>query len=108
MRWFWDHYADPADRRHPRAAPLLADNLAGLPPTLVVTCEFDPLRDEGKAYAEALASAGVKVQHLHCRGQIHTSITATGAIFSSAAARTAMAEALQQFFTERVRNKVVN
>ena len=99
MRWFWDHYADPEDRRHHRASPLLADNLAGLPPALVVTGEFDPLRDEGKAYAEALAATGVKVQHLHCRGQVHTSITASGAIISSAAARAAMAQALQQFFS---------
>ena len=50
MQWFWDHYADPADRGDPRAAPLRG-NLAGLPPACIVTADFDPLRDEGVAYA---------------------------------------------------------
>ena len=98
MRWFWDHYAEPADRKHPMASPLLADNLANLPPALVVTCEFDPLRDEGKAYAEALADAGGSVRHLHCRGQIHTSI-GVEAITSGAEARAEMAASLRQFFS---------
>jgi len=99
MHWFWDHYADPADRKHPRASPLLADDLSGLPPTMVVTCEFDPLRDEGKAYAEALAATGVTVRHLNCRGQIHTSITAA-AIVSGAEARAEMANSLRRFFAD--------
>ena len=108
MRWFWDHYAAPADRQHCRASPLLADNLAGLPPAFLVTCEFDPLRDEGKAYAEALASAGTSVLHIHCPGQIHTSITAAGAIMSGAEARVEMGVALRQFFTESLSQETVN
>ena len=44
MKWFWDHYADPSDRSNPKAAPLRGD-LAGLPPAVVVTADFDPLRD---------------------------------------------------------------
>jgi len=97
MRWFWDHYADPSDRADPKASPLRATSLADLPPALIVTCEFDPLRDEGAAYADALAAAGVQVRHLPCRGQIHTSLTAVDAILSGAAARAEMGEALRQF-----------
>jgi cation diffusion facilitator CzcD-associated flavoprotein CzcO/acetyl esterase/lipase len=97
MRWFWDHYADPADRRDPRAAPLYAANLSNLPPALVVTCEFDPLRDEGAAYAAALQAAGVSVRHLACRGQIHTSLMAVDVIVSGMSARREMAEAIRQF-----------
>jgi cation diffusion facilitator CzcD-associated flavoprotein CzcO/acetyl esterase/lipase len=83
MSWFWDHYADPADRTDPRAAPLRNPDLSGLPPALVVTCEFDPLRDEGEAYAEALEAAGVPTRHLAGRGQMHTSITAVDMIISA-------------------------
>jgi acetyl esterase/lipase len=97
MQWFWNHYADPADRHDPRAAPIAAKDLSNLPPALVVTCEFDPLRDEGVAYAEALAAAGVSVRHLSCRGQIHTSLTAVDLIASSAAARREIGLALRQF-----------
>jgi acetyl esterase/lipase len=98
MRWFWDHYADPADREHPKASPLRAHDLSGLPPAFVVTCEFDPLRDEGVAYADALAAAGVPVRHLSARGHVHTSLTAVDVVRSSVGARAQMATALTQFF----------
>jgi acetyl esterase/lipase len=90
MRWFWDHYADPALRSDPMASPLRADDLANLPPAMVVTCEFDPLRDEGIAYAEAMEAAGVLVRQLQCRGHIHTSMTAVGMVISSTSARAEM------------------
>jgi len=102
MRWFWDHYADPAERRQPTASPLCARTLAGLPPALVVTCEFDPLRDDGAAYAAALAAAGVNARHLPCRGQIHTSVPAVDVILSAAGARAEIGAALRRFLGESV------
>jgi cation diffusion facilitator CzcD-associated flavoprotein CzcO/acetyl esterase/lipase len=102
MSWFWDHYADPADRADPKAAPLRGD-LAQLPPAFIVTAEFDPLRDEGVAYAEAVAGAGVPVRHLSARGHIHTSVTMVDVVLSGASVRAEMGRALQGFFTASVR-----
>ncbi|MCA9109462.1 MAG: alpha/beta hydrolase, partial [Planctomycetaceae bacterium] len=72
MRWFWQQYlADESDGNHPLASPLRASDLSGLPATLMVTVEADPLRDEGLAYADALAAAGVHVDQIHCLGMVH-------------------------------------
>jgi cation diffusion facilitator CzcD-associated flavoprotein CzcO/acetyl esterase/lipase len=103
MRWCWDHYAGPADRQHSKASPLRARDLSGLPPALVVTCEFDPLRDEGAAYAEAMAAAGVEARHLACRGQIHISLPAVDVILSAAGAREEVGAALRRFLGASVR-----
>ena len=97
MEWFWGHYADDDQRSDPAASPLLADDLSGLPPAAVFTSEFDPLRDEGAAYADALAAAGVPTQHHPCRGHLHTSLTAVDVIISGAPIRAAMAEEIQKF-----------
>jgi acetyl esterase/lipase len=77
---------------------LRAEDLSNLPPALVVTAEFDPLRDEGVAYAEAMASAGVPVRHLPARGHTHTSLTMVDVILSGAGVRAEIGEALHQFF----------
>jgi acetyl esterase/lipase len=96
MDWFWDMYCPPGDRTDPRASPLRG-KLSGLPQAFVVTCEFDPLRDEGIAYAQALAAAGVPVEQLNARGQIHTSFTMVDVVISGVAGRVQMAEALRRF-----------
>ena len=97
MNWFWDHYAVPADRTDPRASPLLAGDLSGLPPAAIFTAEFDPLRDEGTAYADALAAAGVEVSHHRGRGQLHTTLLAVDMIASSESTRAQIADAVRCF-----------
>jgi cation diffusion facilitator CzcD-associated flavoprotein CzcO/acetyl esterase/lipase len=96
MFWFWDIYCSPADRTDPRASPLRG-KLAGLPPAFVVTCEFDPLRDEGVAYAEALAAADVPVEQLQARGHFHSSFVMVDVVITGASGRARMAEALRRF-----------
>ena len=62
-----------------------------------MTCEFDPLRDEGVAYAEALGAAGVPVEQLKARGHIHTSFTMVDVVITGASGRARMAEVLRRF-----------
>jgi acetyl esterase len=71
MKWFYSHYLPAEHARHIDASPLLATNLAGLSPAYIVTAEFDPLRDEGRAYAARLIEAGNDVTYREMKGAIH-------------------------------------
>jgi acetyl esterase len=71
MQRYWNLYLDGSDGLQPDASPLRADDLAGLPPTFVLTSEFDVLRDEGEALAGELRDAGVDVTHRRYDGTIH-------------------------------------
>jgi acetyl esterase len=76
IAWFRGHYVeDPAQWTDWRASPLLAPDLSGLPPALVLTAGFDPLRDEGLQYANALSAAGNRDQVICFERQIHGFIT---------------------------------
>jgi acetyl esterase len=81
MNWFFDQYlTKPEDWDDPLASPLLAADFSGLPPALVMTAGFDPLRDEGMEYADRLSAAGVPVEYLCYRNQIHGFVSMAGAI----------------------------
>lgn len=83
IRWFVGHYAPAqAMRFDPRCSPILGD-LAGQPPAIVLTAEFDPLLDEGKDYADALAKAGVPVEYTRFDGQVHTFFAQVGFLDAS-------------------------
>ncbi|MGW4398266.1 alpha/beta hydrolase [Amycolatopsis nivea] len=80
LQWFGAQYiTGPDDVADPRLA-LDRNDLSGLPPTLIVTTEYDTLRDEGKAFAEALRTAGVEAEHRRIEGLVHAAYWATAAI----------------------------
>ena len=81
MLWYWDQYLpDEAKRVTPDASPLRAPDLSGLAPALVISCRLDPLASEDAAYAEALSSAGVRVEHVHEPDMIHGYIRMNGVV----------------------------
>jgi cation diffusion facilitator CzcD-associated flavoprotein CzcO/acetyl esterase/lipase len=96
MFWFWDLYCSPADRTDPRVSPIRG-KLEGLPPAFIVTSEFDPLRDEGVAYAEGLTKAGVPVEQLKAQGHFHSSFVMVDVVITGVPGRVKMAEALRRF-----------
>jgi acetyl esterase len=81
MVWFWNHYLNgAADAANPDACPLRAASLAGLPPALVITAEFDPLRDEGEMYSARLRGSGVAAELARYDGMIHGFFSMAGVL----------------------------
>jgi acetyl esterase len=96
MEWFEDHYLPPGvDRSDPRVALLEASDLSGLPPAYVATAGFDPLRDEGEAYAQRLREAGVPVALRRHPGLVHTFANLTAICPTARAAMLEAAGALR-------------
>ncbi|KOV60606.1 hypothetical protein ADK64_29935 [Streptomyces sp. MMG1121] len=88
LRWYWDGYLSrPGAWADPYAAPLADADLSGLPPAHLVTAGFDPLRDDGLAYADALTAAGVPVTAHHYAGMFHGFLSLADALPEAAAAR---------------------
>ncbi|MFC0530779.1 alpha/beta hydrolase [Phytohabitans kaempferiae] len=95
--WYWGHYlADPADGADPLASPLRAADLGDLPPALVITAEYDPLRDEGERYAERLRAAGVPVELARYDGMTHGFFTMTGTLDAAREATARVADYLRK------------
>jgi acetyl esterase len=94
------YLARPEDARHPYASPLLAGDLSGLPPALVMTAEFDPLRDEGEAYARRLVAAGVPTTLRRWPGHIHGSMGFTKLLASAREYRDQIVASLRQAYAE--------
>lgn len=96
---FLDQYLGPGgDRRDPRVSPLLAASHASLPPAFIMSAEYDRLRGDAAAYAEALRAAGVPVQHTRLAGHVHMSFALTRLLPSSAAYERAAIAALAAAF----------
>ncbi|BCJ85462.1 alpha/beta hydrolase [Effusibacillus dendaii] len=99
MTWFRDHYLqNEQDSRNPLAAPLLTEDLGGLPSALVITAEFDPLCDEGEAYAKRLKNAGVPVEYTRYNGMIHGFISMANRLDQGKKALQQAAEYLKSVF----------
>ena len=104
MKWFWSHYlSDPAEGLHPHAAPLRASVLSGLPSALVITAEYDPLRDEGELYAEKLRAAGVPVALTRYDGVNHGFMFWVGVVDKAGAAMDQSCRWLRQVFASPIR-----
>ena len=98
MQWFWDHYTGGQQVNNPHASPMSAPDLSGLPAACVITAEYDPLRDEGEAYGEALQAAGVTTNTVRFDGMIHGFIAMTDMLEGSRKAMDLAAAELKQVF----------
>jgi acetyl esterase len=100
VAWYWSHYlAEEKDGLDPLASPLRAESLAGLPPALVLTAEYDPLRDEGEAYAHRLAAEGVPAELIRYDGMAHGFFTMVGTLDAARDALDTAADRLRTWFS---------
>lgn len=100
MLWFTQHYLHNDDEKlNPLASPLLASDLSNLPPALVITAEFDPLRDEGEIYADRLKAAGVPITVTRYNGMIHLFLSMAGVVDQGKEAFAQIARELRKAFS---------
>jgi acetyl esterase len=101
MQWFWAHYLnDESESAYPHACPLRARDLSGLPPALVITAEYDPLRDEGEFYAENLRTAGVPTALTRYDGVNHGFMFWVGVVDKAGMAMSEACEWLRGVFAD--------
>ncbi len=102
MAWFLDHYLDPgSDPADPQLSPLRASDLAGLAPAVVATAGFDPLIDQGEAYARALKAAGVPTQYRSYDSLTHAFTAFTGVVPAADSACREIAALVRRGYEER-------
>jgi acetyl esterase len=105
MAWFYGHYlsGDDGSPDDPRVSPLLEDDarLASAPSAIVITAEYDPLRDDGEAYATRLAEAGVATSHIRFDGQVHGFFSMFGFLDDCRTAQAMVAEAVHSAFMKQ-------
>ncbi|TFD62186.1 alpha/beta hydrolase [Cryobacterium suzukii] len=100
MKWFWELYlASAADALNPLASPLLAQDVSGLPSATIITAEFDPLRDEGAAYAQRLRDVGSDAELVEYAGTIHGFFWMAGHLSQAKTIVGVIADALNRRFT---------
>ncbi|MGQ0840041.1 alpha/beta hydrolase [Actinokineospora sp.] len=103
VAWYWDNYlACPEDGANPLASPLRAGSHSGLPPALVITAEYDPLRDEGEQYARKLVEAGVPVTVTQYEGMVHGFFAMTRTLAAGKRAMTQAADLLRAALNGRL------
>jgi acetyl esterase len=103
IAWFLEQYLpDPRLATDPRVSPLFAGDLTGLPPALVVTAGFDPLRDEGRCYAERMRQSGVQVEYVCSEGSLHGFLNTAGAVREASRVMKLVADRLRNRLTCQV------